>query len=433
MAEPQGIICEECKKSFAQKSTLKRHFLEIHKGVPLPASVTEAKAIKQACQYCSKLITKDHMKRHLENCKARKDPSPTTSSQQLPRRREFDLVDDTSEINGDVFGMYKPLQPMLREYLSKRLNHSKRTIDKHIAALSKFEVSMTNGVSITPKFLTENCNTPEVMDYVIKLETVFDRSAILEAMQSSFKMLFEMGVLRSLPGLKIGLKNNVIQTYLDSTLRGEFFNAFENQNPEVFVESFNHLSIRNILLVETLLATKSYSFVKKLTRGVYLRGSKDVNYENENIYVYDIDSERIEIPAFLRQFLHKYFVIMRRHNMPLQKRLQSGGKVVEVYDPSNDPEVKFFAVKIEGRPVQVEITQDHFKFFHKASTAIKYFNVDDFVNSDVEYKSSSVASPPSPIGSFQAAKPSISARRGSAEMARNEDSNEVLPSLQGEF
>ena len=434
MADADKIICEICKKSFSQKQTLKRHHLEIHKDIPLPANFNDLNSTKQDCQYCSKLISKQNMKKHLEGCKAKKDEQAESTSTKQHRRREIDVIYDPFEMDESLFGIQKPLKAMLREYLSKEKKHqSKSKIDQHIKALSKYEESFSKKVILTPKFLTETVKTEKFNDYVFNLESVSERSAILQAFQASFKMLKERDDIRYIPKLNFD-DNNVIQEYLDSDLRNGFFNALEKQSPEHFAQNFDYMTTRHILLVETLLATKSGNFVKKLTRDIYLNGSMDVNNRNQPIYIFELDSEKIEIPETLRKGLHKYFVIMRRHNLPLRKILDTEGKV-EIYDPSKDPQVKFFAISVMGRPPQVEIEQKHFEFFHKASKAHKYFTHEDFVASDVVYQTTKVYSGATCLtSSFHGRKSSASSRRVSEELPtvqeNCEGSSSFEPSLE---
>merc|ERR1711860_208622 len=114
-------------------------------------------------------------------------------------------------------------------------------------------------------------------EYFAGLQTVSERKEILNGLQSTFKMLYQMKIIGSVPEIvQFQSTKGIIECYLNSSLRSEYFQKLE-RNAAEFAQAVGPMAIRNFLLTETILATKSSEFVHQLTREMFLNGTKIID------------------------------------------------------------------------------------------------------------------------------------------------------------
>ena len=163
MADALEIACEICQKTFTQKSSLKRHFAEVHPGMELPDSFKDLKDMKKTCPTCSKEISKSGFKRHLNSHITLSSAEPR--SRKSVQENEFEDDDNGNDgskyfqvnispkdsefyrVNMSLYKKEQPIEPMLLEYFSTKTsignvavekNYSRKNLDNHIFALKKF-------------------------------------------------------------------------------------------------------------------------------------------------------------------------------------------------------------------------------------------------------------------------------------------------------
>ena len=399
MADSLEIACEICQKSFTRKNSLKRHYKEIHPGFELPDNFKEIKEPKETCSTCSKQISRKNFQRHLKSCGPKEQELPLSSDQQLPLSSEHQLplssaeqrknkpvrVGDTYTKDSSVFHENKPIEPMLHEFYSQKFclkDFSRQHINNYIGALKKFERSFARRVELTPKILME-CFESRFDEYFAGLQTVSERKDILNGLQSTFKMLYQMKIIGSVPEIvQLQSTKGIIERYLNSSLRSEYFQKLE-RNAAEFAQAVGPMAIRNFLLTETILATKSSEFVHQLTREMFLNGTKIIDANQQKKWIIEIGQEKaFEIPDFLKEKLQVYLFAVRKHVLP---KVKQNGKD-NVWDPNNDSDIKFFAVSERGRPFVVEVMKSVFDVFHMGAQSHKTFQMKDFIGTEVQYK-----------------------------------------------
>ena len=384
MADSLEIACEICQKSFTQKCSLKRHYKEIHPSSELPDNFKEMKDPKETCSTCSKEISRKHFQRHLKSCGPKEEQQlPLSSAEQ--RKKKPVRVGDTYTKDSSVFHENKPIEPMLHEFYSQKFclkDFSRPHINNYIGALKKFERSFARRVELTPKILME-CFESRFDEYFAGLQTVSERKDILNGLQSTFKMLYQMKIIGSVPEIvQLQSTKGIIERYLNSSLRSEYFQKLE-RNAAEFAQAVGPMAIRNFLLTETILATKSSEFVHQLTREMFLNGTKIIDANQQKKWIIEIGQEKaFEIPDFLKEKLQVYLFAVRKHVLP---KVKQNGKD-NVWDPNNDSDIKFFAVSERGRPFVVEVMKSVFDVFHMGAQSHKTFQMKDFIGTEVQYK-----------------------------------------------
>ena len=384
MADSLEIACEICQKSFTRKNSLKRHYEEIHPGFELPDNFKEIKDPKETCSTCSKQISRKNFQRHLKSCGPKEEQQlPLSSAEQ--RKKKPVRVGDTYTKDSSVFHENKPIEPMLHEFYSQKFclkDFSRLHINNYIGALKKFERSFARRVELTPKILME-CFESRFDEYFAGLQTVSERKEILNGLQSTFKMLYQMKIIGSVPEIvQLQSTKGIIERYLNSSLRSEYFQKLE-RNAAEFAQAVGPMAIRNFLLTETILATKSSEFVHQLTREMFLNGTKIIDSNQQTKWIIDIGQEKaFEMPDFLKEKLQVYLFAVRKHVLP---KVKQNGKD-NVWDPNNDSDIKFFAVSERGRPFVVEVMKSVFDVFHMGAQSHKTFQMKDFIGTEVQYK-----------------------------------------------
>ena len=81
----ENVKCEICQKTFNQKNSLRKHYIEIHPSFEIPDNFKEMKDTKETS---SKQILKKNFQRHLKNC------GPKEEQQQLSQKRKLTDPDD---------------------------------------------------------------------------------------------------------------------------------------------------------------------------------------------------------------------------------------------------------------------------------------------------------------------------------------------------
>ena len=384
MADSLEIACEICQKSFTRKNSLKRHYEEIHPGFELPDNFKEIKDPKETCSTCSKQISRKNFQRHLKSCGPKEEQQlPLSSAEQ--RKKKPVRVGDTYTKDSSLFHENKPIEPMLHEFYSQKFclkDFSRLHINNYIGALKKFERSFARRVELTPKILME-CFESRFDEYFAGLQTVSERKEILNGLQSTFKMLYQMKIIGSVPEIvQLQSTKGIIERYLNSSLRSEYFQKLE-RNAAEFAQAVGPMAIRNFLLTETILATKSSEFVHQLTREMFLNGTKIIDSNQQTKWIIDIGQEKaFEMPDFLKEKLQVYLFAVRKHVLP---KVKQNGKD-NVWDPNNDSDIKFFAVSERGRPFVVEVMKSVFDVFHMGAQSHKTFQMKDFIGTEVQYK-----------------------------------------------
>ena len=427
MADALEIACEICQKTFTQKQNLKRHFGEIHPEIELPENIKDMKDIKKTCPTCSKQISTSNFQRHLRSCAPKEEQQPPLSSAEQRKIQPEELIDDTYTLDLDLFHRDKPIESMLREFYSKKKldkNFSRDVMDKYITALKNFERSFARRVKLTPRTLMEGFES-RFDDYFDSLQYVSQRNEILHGLQVAFQMLHAMKIISFEPIVsQLKPTTGIIKRYLNSSIRSNYFYRIHT-NAADFAQAGDSLTIRNFLLIETVLATKSSEFVHQLTREVYLKGKKvmDGNYQTK--WVFQMGPQKsFEIPDLLKTLLHRYLFIIRKHVLT-RTHITRDGKT-DIWDPHSDDEVKFFAVSEKGKPFQVEITKSAFEVFYLAGKSHKTFHVSDLTENTVEYilPEGTVGSSNAPLSMPQASKtirPAKTSKRSASTVRETTD------------
>ena len=382
MEDNLEIACEICQKSFTLKKNLIRHYGEFHPGIPLPDYINDIKDKPKTCPSCSKPISKANFQRHFKACRPKVDQQPASSSSHT---REVSEVDDTLTLNQSLFGENKRIDMMMREFYSKSIPRDRQHITNYIHALNNFSESFARKTILTPKTLMQAFHS-KFADYFDSLQTVFERNTILHGMKASFKMMYDMKLITFVPEIpQLKTSKELIEAYLNSSIRCDYFRNLESHTAAEFSQAVGPLAIRNFLLFEAILATKSSDFVHQLTREMYLKGTPTLDYNNQTKWIFEIGPEQsFELPDFLKARFHSYLAIIRRHVLPRTKMFKDGK--LESWDPHGDVEVKFFAVSGKGRYFQVEVSQSVFDMFHKVSQSHTTLHLKDFLGETFDYR-----------------------------------------------
>ena len=392
MADSLEIACEICQKKFTQKVSLKRHYAEIHPGIELPENIQNMKDPKETCANCLKEFSKASFKRHLKKCEPEVE-QPLPSSSAAKRKTKAFEKDDTYKKDFSIFHESLPIEPMLHDYYSEKWlqrNFDRKHIDRYIAALKRFEKSYASQVELTPTTLLgrglEDFQS-RLDSYFNSLQKVSDRQEILFALERTFEMLQdeEIRIINNAPKIPQLVPNKgIIKRYFNSSLRKEYFQKIES-NAKEFLQEVGPIAIRNFLLTETILATKSSEFVHQLTREMFQRGTSSLDDHLQKKWIFEIGHGKLfEIPDFLQVKLHTYLTIVREHVLQ-KKTVKQDGKD-DIWDPHTDNEVKFFAVSERGRPFVVEVSQSVFEAFYAGGQSHKKFLLKDFTGCDVQYR-----------------------------------------------
>ena len=392
MADSLEIACEICQKKFTQKVSLKRHYAEIHPGIELPENIQNMKDPKETCANCLKEFSKASFKRHLKKCEPEVE-QPLPSSSAAKRKTKAFEKDDTYKKDFSIFHESLPIEPMLHDYYSEKWlqrNFDRKHIDRYIAALKRFEKSYASQVELTPTTLLgrglEDFQS-RLDSYFNSLQKVSDRQEILFALERTFEMLQdeEICIINNAPKIPQLVPNKgIIKRYFNSSLRKEYFQKIES-NAKEFLQEVGPIAIRNFLLTETILATKSSEFVHQLTREMFQRGTSSLDDHLQKKWIFEIGHGKLfEIPDFLQVKLQTYLTIVREHVLQ-KKTVKQDGKD-DIWDPHTDNEVKFFAVSERGRPFVVEVSQSVFEAFYAGGQSHKKFLLKDFTGCDVQYR-----------------------------------------------
>lgn len=386
MADAVEISCEICERTFTQKKNLKRHYVEIHPGMELPENFKDLKDPKETCSTCSKQFSKANFQRHLKSCVPSEELLQPLPSAEQRKIRQGESLDDTYTLDLSLFHRNKPIESMLREFYSKKKIHrnlSREYMTKCIIALKNFEGSFARRVMLTPRTLMD-CYESRFDDYFNSLQGVSQRNDILHGLQATFQMLHCMKILNHEPNIpQFRGTTGIIKRYLNSAIRSNYFHRIHD-NAAGFVHGGDSLTIRNFLLIETVLATKSSDFVHQLTRQEYLNGKKETDDTNVTKWIFDMGPNKsFEIPDLLHTLLHRYLFIIRRHLL-VKTHIMRDAKT-EVWDPHSDDEVKFFAVSEKGKPFQVQITKSAYEVFYLGGQSHKNFHESDLTENTVQY------------------------------------------------
>ena len=387
MADALEIACEICQKTFTQKSSLKRHYKQKHPGIELPDNIQNMKDPIMTCSTCSKECSKANFQRHLQSCEPKVEQQlPLSSAEE--RKNKSVKINDTYKKDLSLFHENLPIGPMLHEYYSEKWvnrNFDRRNIDRYISALKQFERYYTSQVELTPKSLFGEgwLDFQSRFDpYFDSLQNISERDAILYGLQRTFEMLHDMKIIGSVQEMwQLVNTKGIIERYLNSSLRSEYFKKCIAMQ----CNAVGPMLIRNFLLTETILATKSSEFVHQLTREMFLKGTRILDNNQQTKWVFEIGQDKsFEIPDFLKAKLQIYFLNVREHVLP-KKDIKQNGKD-DIWDPHSDNEIKFFAVSEKGNPFVVEITQSVYEVFYMGGQSHKKFYLKDFTGTEVQYK-----------------------------------------------
>ena len=376
MADALEIACEICQKTFTQKSSLKRHFAEVHPGMELPDSFKDLKDMKKRCPTCSKEISKSGFKRHLNTHGA--------LSSAEPRGR---IDDDEDDLKMNLFKKNLPIEPMMYDYYSKKYllrNYSRQTIGNYIFALKTFVDSYKRSEELTPITLME-CFESRFDEYFNTLEKVSQRSQILQGLQAAFRMFFYTKIYPEIPEIpQLRTPNQIIKDYLKSTHRFEIFQKLD-RNAVGFSHTVGPLVIRNFLVTETVLATKSFDFVKELTREMFQKATEILDANDQTQWVIEIGRKKsFQIPDFLKAKIEAYLLLVRKHGVP-KTDVKHDGKN-DCWDPHDGDNIKLFAVSERGRLIGVQDTSSVFEDFHMGGKSDISFHMKKLTGSNVPYK-----------------------------------------------
>ena len=377
MADAIEIACEICQKTFTQKNNLKRHYVEVHPGMELPDNIKDMKDPKKTCPTCTKEISYSHFKRHLNTHITSAEPRSRKSVQ-------GNDVEDDMDMN--LFKKNLPIEPMLYEYHSGKnfpQNYSRQTIGNYIFALKKFVESYKRSEELTPITLME-CFESRFEEYFVTLKKVSQRSQILYGLQAAFRMFKVTKIYTETPEIpEIPTPNDIVKDYLWSTHRFEVFQKLD-RNADEFAQAEGPMVIRNFLITETVLATKSFDFVKQLTREMFLKATEILDANDKTQWVIEMEQGKsFQIPDFLKATLEKYLVLVRKHGVPKTTIYHEGKN--DFWHAINGNNIKLFAVSEKGRLIGVQDTSSVFEDFHTGGQSHIFFRMKDFTGSNVKY------------------------------------------------
>ena len=377
MADSIEIACEICQKTFTQKNNLKRHYVEVHPGMELPDNIKDMKDPKKTCPTCTKEISYSHFKRHLNTHITSAEPRSRKSVQ-------GNDVEDDMDMN--LFKKNLPIEPMLYEYHSGKnfpQNYSRQTIGNYIFALKKFVESYKRSEELTPMTLKE-CFESRFGEYFDTLKKVSQRSQILFGLQAAFQMFEATEIYPEKPEIpEFRHPKQIVKAYFRSTHRLEVFQKLDRSANE-FAQAEGPMVIRNFLITETVLATKSFDFVKQLTREMFLKATEVLDANDKTQWVIEIgQGKSFQIPDFLKATLEKYLVLVSKLGVPKTNIKQDGKN--DFWHALNGNNIKLFAVFEKGRLIGVQDNSSVFEDLHMGGQSHITFRMKDLTGSKIEY------------------------------------------------
>ena len=377
MADAIEIACEICQKTFTQKNNLKRHYVEVHPGMELPDNIKDMKDPKKKCPTCSKEISYSHFKRHLNTHITSAEPRSRKSVQ-------GNDVEDDMDMN--LFKKNLPIEPMLYEYHSGKnfpQNYSRQTIGNYIFALKTFVDSYKRSEELTPMTLKE-CFESRFGEYFDTLKKVSQRSQILFGLQAAFQMFEATEIYPEKPEIpEFRHPKQIVKAYFRSTHRLEVFQKLDRSANE-FAQAEGPMVIRNFLITETVLATKSFDFVKQLTREMFLKATEVLDANDKTQWVIEIgQGKSFQIPDFLKATLEKYLVLVSKLGVPKTNIKQDGKN--DFWHALNGNNIKLFAVFEKGRLIGVQDNSSVFEDLHMGGQSHITFRMKDLTGSKIEY------------------------------------------------
>ena len=377
MADSIEIACEICQKTFTQKNNLKRHYVEVHPGMELPDNIKDMKDPKKTCPTCSKEISYSHFKRHLNTHITSAEPRSRKSVQ-------GNDVEDDMDMN--LFKKNLPIEPMLYEYHSGKnfpQNYSRQTIGNYIFALKNFVDSYKRSEELTPMTLKE-CFESRFGEYFDTLKKVSQRSQILFGLQAAFQMFEATEIYPEKTEIpEFRHPKQIVKAYFRSTHRLEVFQKLD-RNANEFAQAEGPMVIRNFLITETVLATKSFDFVKQLTREMFLKATEVLDANDKTQWVIEIgQGKSFQIPDFLKATLEKYLVLVSKLGVPKTNIKQDGKN--DFWHALNGNNIKLFAVFEKGRLIGVQDNSSVFEDLHMGGQSHITFRMKDLTGSKIEY------------------------------------------------
>ena len=377
MADAIEIACEICQKTFTQKNNLKRHYVEVHPGMELPDNIKDMKDPKKTCPTCTKEISYSHFKRHLNTHITSAEPRSRKSVQ-------GNDVEDDMDMN--LFKKNLPIEPMLYEYHSGKnfpQNYSRQTIGNYIFALKTFVDSYKRSEELTPMTLKE-CFESRFGEYFDTLKKVSQRSQILFGLQAAFQMFEATEIYPEKPEIpEFRHPKQIVKAYFRSTHRLEVFQKLDRSANE-FAQAEGPMVIRNFLITETVLATKSFDFVKQLTREMFLKATEVLDANDKTQWVIEIGHiKSFQIPDFLKATLEKYLVLVSKLGVPKTNIKQDGKN--DFWHALNGNNIKLFAVFEKGRLIGVQDNSSVFEDLHMGGQSHITFRMKDLTGSKIEY------------------------------------------------
>ena len=377
MADSIEIACEICQKTFTQKNNLKRHYVEVHPGMELPDNIKDMIDPKKTCPTCSKEISYSHFKRHLNTHITSAEPRSRKSVQ-------GNDVEDDMDMN--LFKKNLPIEPMLYEYHSGKnfpQNYSRQTIGNYIFALKNFVDSYKRSEELTPMTLKE-CFESRFGEYFDTLKKVSQRSQILFGLQAAFQMFEATEIYPEKTEIpEFRHPKQIVKAYFRSTHRLEVFQKLD-RNANEFAQAEGPMVIRNFLITETVLATKSFDFVKQLTREMFLKATEVLDANDKTQWVIEIgQGKSFQIPDFLKATLEKYLVLVSKLGVPKTNIKQDGKN--DFWHALNGNNIKLFAVFEKGRLIGVQDNSSVFEDLHMGGQSHITFRMKDLTGSKIEY------------------------------------------------
>ena len=377
MADSIEIACEICQKTFTQKNNLKRHYVEVHPGMELPDNIKDMIDPKKTCPTCTKEISYSHFKRHLNTHITSAEPRSRKSVQ-------GNDVEDDMDMN--LFKKNLPIEPMLYEYHSGKnfpQNYSRQTIGNYIFALKNFVDSYKRSEELTPMTLKE-CFESRFGEYFDTLKKVSQRSQILFGLQAAFQMFEATEIYPEKTEIpEFRHPKQIVKAYFRSTHRLEVFQKLD-RNANEFAQAEGPMVIRNFLITETVLATKSFDFVKQLTREMFLKATEVLDANDKTQWVIEIgQGKSFQIPDFLKATLEKYLVLVSKLGVPKTNIKQDGKN--DFWHALNGNNIKLFAVFEKGRLIGVQDNSSVFEDLHMGGQSHITFRMKDLTGSKIEY------------------------------------------------
>ncbi len=301
-----GFTCEICQppRSYAYKCTLKDHYKSVHKKIPASfAALKEVPPKKKPCEFCGKEFSL--LKQHQETCQAAKEsraqrppqpllpPPPSAAEDRRQRYEQNKSVPPTPE---------KPVKssdiiPFIAASLAQNKGLSRETI-----------VCYTDPLYELMAFAGRKRKTIADLKVAIQehyCQFIATRATVKARLNAWAGVDYGAGYLHM--SLHQPRVHAFIKAYLSSVKRLELFTSLTAKDGSLSAEDK-----RKFLLAETLLATRSEEFVRKLTVKNFRENHERTSRGGWKFMAGTSDEVTCEMPDSLRRNIFMYVATTRR-------------------------------------------------------------------------------------------------------------------------